>query len=133
MKRGFKQPKNAENPRWDHFLVNEERDNVLGIVAQSMLPWPVSDRSPISIEGGQGPIRGLFSFHFKKMWLEEVGFKDMVKIWSYGLRREGSNSFILAQKLIVVKIILEVRNGEVFGRVETNKATAVSRVKYWDD
>ena len=45
----------------------------------------------------------------------------------------GSFSFILSAKLKTLKGILKTWNREVFGKVETNKKDALSRVTFWDD
>ena len=43
----------------------------------------------------------------------------------------GSSSFILAQKMNVIKTKLKSWNKEVFGKVETNKCIALNR-GFWE-
>ncbi|RVW40408.1 putative ribonuclease H protein [Vitis vinifera] len=57
--------------------------------------------------------------------------------WNGGLNNQGidvkgSASYRLATKMKEIKKRLKVWNKEVFGRLETNKATALEQVVFWD-
>ena len=75
-------------------------------------------------------VRGPSPFHFENMWLKEEGFKTLIKEWWQGRSFRGSYSFILAQKLEALKTNIKAWNEEVFGRVATSKASALSKVKF---
>ena len=109
--------------RIDHFLVMEDWEGYFNGVVQSALSRPVSDHFPILLDGG-GVRRGPVPFRFENMWLQEEGFKDLLGGWWQGLRFSGSFSFILAEKLKALKVILKSWNKEVFGKVGVNKKLA---------
>ena len=52
--------------------------------------------------------------------------------WWQGLRFSGSFSFILAEKLNALKVILKSWNKDVFGTVGMNKRLALDKVAFWD-
>ena len=52
--------------------------------------------------------------------------------WWQGLKFSGSFSFILAEKLKALKVILKSWNKEVFGKVVVNKKLALDKVDFWD-
>ncbi|RVW91675.1 LINE-1 reverse transcriptase-like [Vitis vinifera] len=79
--------------------------------------------------GEEGPV----PFRFENMWLQEEGFKDLLGGWWQGLRFSGSFSFILAEKLKALKVILKSWNKEVFGKVGVNKKLALDKVDFWDN
>ena len=60
------------------------------------------------------------------------GFKDLLKAWWEGDSFNGSASFILAEKLKVVKSKLKEWNRDVFGRVEYRKNLALDQLQFWD-
>ena len=64
------------------------------------------------------------------MWLKEEGFKDLLKRWWQGLRFSGSFSFILAEKLKALKVILKTWNKDVFGNKRVNKRLALDKVAF---
>ena len=64
------------------------------------------------------------------MWLKEEGFKDLLKRWWQGLRFSGSFSFILAEKLKALKVILKTWNKDVFGNKGVNKRLALDKVAF---
>ncbi|RVW51474.1 hypothetical protein CK203_084032 [Vitis vinifera] len=99
---------------------------------ESTLSRPVSDHFPILLDGG-GVRRGPVPFRFENMWLQEEGFKDLLGGWWQGLRFSGSFSFILAEKLKALKVILKSWNKEVFGKVGVNKKLALDKVDFWDN
>ena len=49
------------------------------------------------------------------MWLKKNGFKDLLRTWWLGLHFGGFFSFILSEKLKVLKVILKTWNREVLG------------------
>ena len=72
-------------------------------------------------------------FRFELMWLKYEGFKDLLKGWWQYLHFYEFFSFILSAKLKALKGILKAWNRDVFGKVETNKVEALSRISFWDD
>ena len=60
------------------------------------------------------------------------GFKDLMKSWWEGDSFSGSLSFILAEKLKVLKSKLKEWNRDIFGRVEFMKDLALNQVEFWD-
>ncbi|RVW15175.1 LINE-1 reverse transcriptase-like [Vitis vinifera] len=60
------------------------------------------------------------------------GFQDVVRTWWQGIDVRGSASYRLAIKMKEIKKRLKVWNKEVFGRLETNKASALEQVAFWD-
>ena len=93
---------NQSFSRLDRFLVNEEWDCRFSGSRQCILLRPVSDHFLILLEGG-GLRRGPSPFRFENMWLKVEGFKDLLKSWWEGDNFNGFASFILAEKLKVVK------------------------------
>ena len=118
--------------RLDRFLVNEGWDCRFSHSRQSVLPRPVSDHFPILLEGG-GLRNGPSPFRFENMWLKVEGFKDLLKAWWEGENFNGTASFILAEKLKVVKTKLKEWNRDVFGRVEYRKNVALDQMQFWDE
>ena len=57
-------------------------------------------------------------FRFENMWLKDEGFVDRVRSWWDSYQVHGVPSFILANKLMLLKNDLERWNVEVFGLVE---------------
>ena len=70
-------PNNGRMARLDRYLVTEEWDCQFGKVTQSILPRPISDHSPILLEGGTWS-NGPSPFRFENMWLKVEGFKDLI-------------------------------------------------------
>ena len=66
------------------------------------------------------------------MWLKVEGFKDIMKSWWEEDNFSGSSSFILAEKLKVLKFKLKEWNTDIFGRVEFRKDLASNQVEFWD-
>ncbi|RVW27734.1 hypothetical protein CK203_109966 [Vitis vinifera] len=122
---------NQTMSRLDRFLVNEGWDCRFSHSRQSVLPRPVSDHFPILLEGG-GLRNGPSPFRFENMWLKVEGFKDLLKAWWEGDSFNGAASFVLAEKLKVVKTKLKEWNRDVFGRVEYKKNVALDQMQFWD-
>ena len=122
---------NQAMTRLDRFLVSEDWESHFKGAVQCTLPRPVSDHFPILLDGG-GVRRGPAPFRFENMWLEEEGFKDLLKGWWQGLSFNGSFSFILAEKQKALKAILKLWNKDVFGKVDVNKKVALDKVIFWD-
>ena len=91
----------------------------------------MSTHFPILLDGG-GLRRGPSLFRFENMWLKVEGFKDLLKSWWEGDSFSGSSSFILAEKLKVLKSKLKEWNRDIFGRVEYKKNLALEQVEFWD-
>ncbi|RVW43419.1 putative mitochondrial protein [Vitis vinifera] len=122
---------NQTMSRLDRFLVNEGWDCRFSHSRQSVLPRPVSDHFPILLEGG-GLRNGPSPFRFENMWLKVEGFKDLLKAWWEGDNFNGAASYVLAEKLKVVKTKLKEWNRDVFGRVEYRKNVALEQMQFWD-
>ena len=117
--------------RPDRFLVNEGWDCHFGNARQCVLLRPVFDHFPLLLDGG-GLRRGPSLFRFENMWLKVEGFKDLLKSWWEGDSFSGSSSFILAEKLKILKAKLKEWNKDIFGRVEYRKDLALEQVEFWD-
>ena len=72
--------------------------------------------------------RGPSPFRFENMWLKVEGFKDLFKAWWEGDNFNGSASFIMAEKLKVVKSKLKEWNRDVFGTVDYRKNLALDQL-----
>ena len=122
---------NQSLSRLDRFLVNEEWDCRFSGSRQCVLPRPVSNHFPILLDGG-GLRRDPSPFRFENMWLKVKGFKDLLKSWWEGDNFSGSSSFILAEKIKVLKSKSKEWNKDIFGRVEYRKDLALDQVEFWD-
>ena len=118
--------------RLDRFLVSPEWESQCNRVIQRRLPRPVSDHFPIMLDS-EGVRTGPIPFRFELMWLKHEGFKETLKGWWQNLQFHGTFSFILSAKLKALKGLLKTWNREVFGKVETHKKDALSRVSFWDE
>ncbi|RVX09480.1 putative ribonuclease H protein [Vitis vinifera] len=86
------------------FLISNEWEDHFSGSVQYVLPKPTSDHFPILLDGG-GVRSGPMPFRFENMWLKEEGFKEKMQgDW----------------------------NKLEFGKVEVNKALALSQVDFWD-
>ena len=78
----------------------------------------LSDHFPIMMEGGR---RGRILFCFEKMWLRAENFFDKVKAWWTSYLFQGTPSFILAKKLVALKLDLKKWNETEFGNATYKK------------
>ena len=101
-------------------MVNEGWDCCFGDARQCVLPRLVSDHFSILLDGG-GLRKDPFPFRFENMWLKVEGFSDLLKSWWEGDNFSGSSSFILVEKLKVLKAKLKEWNRDIFGKVEYRK------------
>ena len=120
---------NQSFSRLDRFLVNEEWDCHFSGSRQCVLSRLVSDHFPILLEGG-GLRRGPSPFRFENMWLKVESFKDLLRSWWEGDNFNGTESFILVEKLKVVKSKLKEWNIDVFGRVKYRKNLALDQMEF---
>ncbi|RVX11490.1 hypothetical protein CK203_015858 [Vitis vinifera] len=100
-------------------------------VYSSVLARPVSDHSPIILDGG-GMTRGPTPFRFENMWLKEEGFKEVLRRWWEEIQISGTASYILSEKLKALKPTLKKWNTEVFGQIKVKKQEAWNSLDFWD-
>ena len=74
------------------------------------------DHFSIVLEGGAFHHRGRRLFRFETMWLKDEGFVERVRSWWESYHFQGAPSFVLANKLKLLKNDLKKWNVEVFGR-----------------
>ena len=78
----------------------------------------MSDHFPILLDGG-GLRRGPSPFKFENIWPKVEGFKDLLKSWWEGDNFSGSSSFILTEKLKVLKSKLKEWNKDILAGLNT--------------
>ena len=88
----------------DRFLIYEDWEAHFQGAIQVVLVKPVSDYSPILLDGG-GIRRGPTPFRFENIWLKEEGFKEVLRKWWEGIQVSWSAIFILTEKLKALKPI----------------------------
>ena len=76
----------------------------------------------------KGIRKGPFPFRFEIMWLKEEGFKETLRNWWQGISVETTASFVLMQKLKVLKGLLRSCIGGIFGNLAVKKAKALEQV-----
>ena len=118
--------------RLDRFLITDDWENYVGNVTQSTLLRPLSDHFRISLIGGGSLVHGPTPFRFENMWLKTKGFESFIDGWWKSFDVRGGSSFVVAEKLKVLKIKLKGWNKEVFGRVEMRKNQALKNMTRWD-
>ena len=116
----------ASKARLDRFLFSADREDKFPTVSQRRMSRLCSDHFPIVLEGGSFQ-RGSMPFRFENMWLKDEGFVDRVRSWWESYQLQGAPSFVLANKLKLLKNDLKRWNVEVFGHVE------VRIKKLWKD
>lgn len=107
------------------FLVFEGWEGPFSGVVQCILPRPLSDHLLILLDGG-GLRRDPSPFRFENMWLKDEEFKDMLKRWWVGFNFRGFCSFILVEKLKILKAKLKSWNKEAFVNVVVRKNLVIS-------
>ena len=100
-------------------------------MVHSLLPRPVSDHSPIFLDGN-GLCKGLIPFKFENMWLKMNGFKELINNNWGELQLNGSASFKLVEKLKALKLLLKRWNRDEVGNVHERKVSPLSTINSWD-
>ena len=106
--------------RIDRTLVSLDWEEHFVNVSQWVVPRVLSNQCPLLLEAGVVRL-GQSAFKFENMWLKVEGFVDRVKHWWDGYSFAGSPSFILAQKLKVLKANLKKWNMEEFSDLAFKK------------
>jgi len=81
---------------------------------------PISYHFPICLKTMRLE-RGRTPFKFGNIWLEFEGFSDLIKEWRGQAHVDGFASYIVANKLKLVKKKLKKWNKDVFGDIKTQK------------
>lgn len=115
--------------RLDPFLVFDTWESHFDGVIQCILPKPISDHSPILLDGVAVRNRPI-PFRFENMQLKVEGFKNLVKGWWSRYHFPRSFSFILASKHKALKSDLKRWNKDVFGNVSFKKDVAFNEIGF---
>ncbi|XP_023904183.1 uncharacterized protein LOC112015948 [Quercus suber] len=107
----------AVKARLDRFLFSADWEDKFPSVSLQRLPRLLSDHFPIVLKGGSFQ-RGRRPFRFENMWLKDEGFVETVQSWWESYNVLGAPSFVLPNKLKLLKTNLKKWNVEVFGNVE---------------
>ena len=113
--------------RIDRALVSLDWEEHFENTSQRVLPFVISDHCPLLLEAGV-VCRSRSAFKFENMWLQAEGFVDRVQQWWTGYSFTGSLSYILAQKLKVLKADLKKWNREVFGDLAFRKKNLLTEL-----
>lgn len=106
--------------RLDRFLLSSLLVDYFTQFTQKWMSRVLSDHFPILLEGGSQR-RGRIPFRFENMWLRVDNFVDKVKTWWDSYLFQGTPSFILAKKLVALKLDLKKWNEIEFGNVMFKK------------
>ena len=106
--------------RLDRYLVTPSLENHFSKITQHRLPHIISDYFPILLSCGFMQ-RGKSPFRFENMRLKGEGFTGRVQQWWNSYNVSGSPSFVLVQKLRLLKADLRRWNVEEFGDVNFKK------------
>nr|XP_023922896.1 uncharacterized protein LOC112034312 [Quercus suber] len=107
----------ASKARLDKFLFSPDWEDKFLTVCQRRMSRLLLDHFPIVLEGGSLHW-GRRPFRFENMWLKDEGFMERVRSWWESYHLHGASSFVLANKLKLLKNDLKKWNVEVFGNVE---------------
>ena len=86
------------------------------LFVNAVLSRLLSDHFPILLEGGN-LLGGKKPFRFENMWFKDEGFLERVRSWWESYLFQGSPSFILANKLKLLKLDLKRWNVEEFSNI----------------
>ena len=92
----------ASKARLDTFLFSTDCEDKFPTVSQRQMSRLCLDHFPIVLEGGSFQ-RGSRLFRFENMWLKDEGFMDRVRSWWESYQFHGAPSFVLANKLKLLK------------------------------
>ena len=101
----------------DRFLFSADWEDKFPTVSQRRMSRLCSDHFPIVLEGGSFQ-KGSKPFRIENMWLKDEGFVDRVQSWWESYHFHGAPSFVLANKLKLLKNYLKRWNVGVFSHVE---------------
>ena len=96
----------ASKARLDRFLFSVDWEDKFPTISQRRMSRVCSDHFPIVLEGGSFH-KGSMPFKFENMWLNDEGFVDRVWSWWDSYQVHGAPSFILANKLKLLKKLFE--------------------------
>ncbi|WMV42674.1 hypothetical protein MTR67_036059 [Solanum verrucosum] len=88
--------------RTDRFLYSSQWDESFTQIKQNLLPRIGSDHNPIMLDCGELNSNKSY-FKFEQWWLRVDGFADKVKEWWFSFNINGTDSYILATKLRILK------------------------------
>ena len=103
----------ALKARLDRFLFSVDWEDKFPTVHQRRLSRLLSDYFLIVLEGGSFH-RGRRPFRFENMWLKDEGFVERVRSWWDSYHLHGALSFVLANKLKLLKNDLKKMEYEGF-------------------
>ena len=104
--------------RLDKFFFTANWEDKFPTVCQCRMSRLLLDHFPIVLEGISFHQRDKRPFRFENMWLKDEGFVDRVRCWWDSYNFQGASSFVLANKLKLLKNELKKWNVEDFGNVE---------------
>ena len=89
---------------WTDFFFSADWEDKFPSISQQRLPRLLSDHFPIVLEGGSFQ-RGRMPFRFENIWLKDESFVERVRSWWESYNVLGAPSFVLANKLKLLKMI----------------------------
>ena len=103
--------------RLDKFLFTADWEDMFPTVYQQRMSRLLSDHFLIVLEGGSFH-RAKRLFRFENMWHKDDGFVGKVRSWWGSYHLHDAPSFVLANKLKILKNDLKNWTVEVFGNEE---------------